>query len=135
MRATEHLARALIERRDAIARAWLTIVNPIVDPALAGDGTFTFTNAAVAAGVSSPATGYAITWSRLDNATGAQAVVAPEARVTATRASAPTAPLAASEFVVATIRSEHPDFAAWQKPVSIYFRRADSGWKLVGLLR
>ena len=52
--AGEHIARVLIERRDAIARTWLNGVNPIVDPRLAADGTLTFENAAVAAGAATP---------------------------------------------------------------------------------
>ena len=46
-RAEQFLADALIERRDKIGRAWLTSINPIVDPALADDGTLTFQNPAV----------------------------------------------------------------------------------------
>ena len=45
--AEEFLVRALAERRDAIARAYLTAINPIADPVLDADGTLTFRNAAV----------------------------------------------------------------------------------------
>ena len=41
------LVKALAERRDAIARAYLTAVNPIADPALSTDGILTFQNVAV----------------------------------------------------------------------------------------
>ena len=47
--AEAHLADVLIKRRDAIGRAYLPAINPIVDPAL--DGALTFGNAAVQAGV------------------------------------------------------------------------------------
>ena len=60
----------LIERRDAIARAWLNGVNPVVDPRLAADGTLTFVNAAVAAGAATPGRGYTVSWSRFDNGLG-----------------------------------------------------------------
>ena len=66
----EHIARVLIERRDAIARTWLNGVNPIVDPRLAADGTLTFANAAVAAGAATPGSGYTVSWSRFDNSSG-----------------------------------------------------------------
>jgi hypothetical protein len=44
--ATEHLARTLMKRRDAIGRTYLTAVNPITDPRLDGDGVLRFHNAA-----------------------------------------------------------------------------------------
>ena len=37
--AEKHVADTLIARRDAIGRAWLTNVNPVVDPALDASGT------------------------------------------------------------------------------------------------
>ena len=37
--AEKHIADTLIARRDAIGRAWLTNVNPVVDPALDASGT------------------------------------------------------------------------------------------------
>ena len=45
--AEKYLADILIQRRDKIGRAYLTAVNPIVDPALDGAGTLTFGNVAV----------------------------------------------------------------------------------------
>src|SRR5262249_48061159 len=48
--AEAHLAAVLIKRRDAIGRAYLPAINPIVDPRLSADGRLTFDNAAVAAG-------------------------------------------------------------------------------------
>src|SRR6478672_4306450 len=46
-RAESFLVQALAERRDAIARAYLTAINPIADPVLGADGTLVFRNAAV----------------------------------------------------------------------------------------
>src|SRR5262245_30062157 len=132
--ATEHVTRVLIQRRDVIARVWLNGVNPIVDPRLAADGTLTFANAAVAAGVATPARGYTVSWSRHDNRTGEAMAVGGESEVTEPRASAP-ASLSSADFVVATIRGHHTDHPAWAQPVQVYFTRTASGWKTIGLIR
>ena len=133
--ASEHITRVLIERRDAIARIWLNGVNPVVDPRLAADGTLTFANAAVAAGAAMPGRGYTVSWSRFDNASGKVEAVGAETQVTEGRATAPSGLLAGGEFVMATIRGEHPDHPGWRQPVQVYFRRAAAGWETVGIIR
>ena len=133
--AGEHITRVLIERRDAIARAWLNGVNPVVDPRLAADGTLTFANAAVAAGAATPGSGYTVSWSRFDNGLGKAEATGDEMQVTRERATAPSGLLADAEFVMATIRGEHPDHPGWRQPVQVYFRRAASGWDTVGIVR
>ncbi len=125
----------LIERRDAIARAWLNGVNPVVDPRLAADGTLTFANAAVAAGAATPGSGYTVSWSRFDNGLGKADATGDEMQVTRERATAPSGLLADAEFVMATIRGEHPDHPGWRQPVQVYFRRSASGWDTVGIVR
>src|SRR5262245_23816527 len=50
-RAADYLMSVLKKRRDKVVKAWLNAVNPLVDFMLAADGTLTFENAAVAAGV------------------------------------------------------------------------------------
>jgi hypothetical protein len=133
-RATDYLTGVLIKRRDAVARVWLNGVNPLVDFALEGDGTLTFVNAAVEARAATPATGYALTWGRLDNATGAREPLGAEITVTEPRATLP-AELAQTEYVFVAIRSLHPEHPAWAKPLHTYFRRDTTGWKTVGLER
>ena len=134
-RAGEHITRVLIERRDAIARVWLNGVNPVVDPRLAADGTLTFANAAVAAGAATPGRGYTVSWSRFDNGSGKAEAMGAEMQVTEGRATAPSGLLAGAEFVMATIRGEHPDHPGWRQPVQVYFRRAAAGWETVGIIR
>ena len=134
-RAGEHITRVLIERRDAIARRWLNGVNPVVDLRLAADGTLTFANAAVAAGAATPGTGYTVNWSRFDNGSGKAEAMGTEMQVTEGRATAPSGLLAGAEFVMATIRGEHPDHPGWRQPVQVYFRRAAAGWETVGIIR
>jgi hypothetical protein len=65
------LAAVLIKRRDAIGRAYLPAVNPVVNPRLDAAGQLTFENAAVAAGFAQAPVGYRAAWFRFDNATGA----------------------------------------------------------------
>jgi hypothetical protein len=133
-RATDYLTGVLIKRRNAIVRVWLNGVNPLVNFSLDATGTLTFENAAVAANAATPATGYALTWGRLDNASGTREAIGSETTVTETRASLPPE-LSRDEYVVATIRSLHPDHPAWATPLHAYFRREATGWRTVGLER
>lgn len=133
--AAEHIASTLIKRRDKVLRAWLTQVNPLVEPRLSADGLFTFDNSAVTAGVASPNASYLLTWSRFDNAAGTTVGNAQEASATDTRAVAPTDILQGSEFVTVSVRTRHPDFPRWDAPITFTFRRAGSGWQAVGLDR
>lgn len=133
-RATDYITATLIERRNKVVKAWLTGTNPVVDFALGADGTFTFTNAAVASGVSTPATEYRVRWARFDNATGSS-TEARETTATGTRLSAPPDVLGGATFVQADISSHHPQFTAWATPTTVHFRREQGGWKLVGVTR
>ena len=90
--AEAHLADVLIKRRDAIGRAYLPAINPIVDPAFDG-ATLTFANAAVQAGVAqAPTGGYRAEWSTFNNATGASTALGTSSTAAAPRMAAP-APL------------------------------------------
>ena len=54
------------------------------------------------------------------------------------RAQAPaslTVPRANAEFIQVRVAAIHPHFPSWATPVTVYFRRAGSGWELVGLTR
>jgi len=130
-----YIAAALIERRNRVLRTWLTGVNPIVDPRLSSDGTLTFANAAVEAGVSTEPTRYTLAWSRFDN--DADATLGPvwDATTSAPRAVAPAALLDAAAFITVSVETNHPDFPHWRLPVQIYFRRSADGWETVGLDR
>ena len=134
-RAAAHITRVLVERRDAIARVWLNGANPVVDPRLAADGTLTFTNAAVAAGAATPGRGYTVSWARFDNGAGKAEATGAEMQVTEERATAPSGLLAGAQYVMATIRGEHPDHPGWRQPVQVSFRRAAAGWETVGIIR
>lgn len=133
--ATEQLVSALVARRDRIARTWLTATTPIVAPALSADGTLTFENAAVTAGVASADARYIVQWSRFDNTRRTHALVG-DALASPTPAARLPAALAAEDgYIAAAVSIEHPDHPHWTSPVTLYFRRAGAGWQPVGLHR
>jgi hypothetical protein len=132
--AAEHIAAVMIKRRDKVLRAWLTAVNPIVDPQLTADGAFTFGNAAAAAGVADAPDGYTLEWTRFDNATGTTTGQATTMRVTVPRAAAPPQLLAESEFVAVSITTHDRRHPEW-RPVRVYLRQIRNGWQTAGIER
>jgi hypothetical protein len=143
--AEDFLAGALIERREKIGRAWLTTVNPIVDPSLSGDGVLTFRNIAVDLNFAPAPPGYQIAWFRFDNSTGESTAIG-ESKVSDARATAPpdalrrvvpdtTLPGGRGQFVRVDISATGGTFTSWASPVRVYFRRMQDGWKLVGFDR
>jgi hypothetical protein len=144
-RAEQFLVDALIERRDKIGRAWLTAINPVVDPALGDDGVLTFRNAAVEYGFAPAPTGYHVAWFRFDNATG-ESLAAGESNAAGPRVTAPADALARvtpdtsraggrGVYVRADISAVGGTHPSWVVPVRAYFRRGAEGWKLVGFDR
>lgn len=134
--AEKFLVDSLIERRNKVGRAWLTAVNPIVDPAVAADGTLTFGNAAVAHGFAKAPGGYAAVWHTYDNEAGTASRVG-ETEAASAQIRAPSLPSGA-QFVRVDIRATtppDPSVASWGQPVHAYFRRAGGGWQLVGFDR
>jgi hypothetical protein len=134
-RAADALADVLIARRDKIARAYLPAVNPIVDVALSNDGTVTFANAAVDAGVSPAPSAYVAAWARFDNATGETTPIGAAVGGSPHGIAAPAAlPATPGAYVTVRIRvADGPK--AWTVPVQAYFRRDAGAWTLVGLER
>jgi hypothetical protein len=141
--AAEHIASTLIKRRDKVLRAWLTGVNPLVNPRLSPDGVLTFENAAVDAGIAKPPTGYQFTWSRFDNATGQTVgagmtggiVAGTSGKVEQPSISLNAPSMADAQFLRISVTTTHPDYPAWSNPVTFTFRRAGAGWEAVGLDR
>jgi hypothetical protein len=130
----EFLVQALAERRDAIARAYLTAVNPIADPVLQADGTLSFRNAAVDADFARAPEGYRAAWSTFDNATGQTTAIA-ETTSNTTTMTAPDLPSAAGVFIKVELSAIGGAHDSWNKPVHAYFRHTDDGWRLVGFER
>lgn len=131
--ATRQVTEALIGRRDAIARTWLTRVTPLVSPSLDGEH-LRFANAAVDAGVATAPPAYVVQWQRFDNDTGAHTPEGTPIRVTEARAPFPDA-LRDEAYVAARVYAQHPDFRHWTTPVMFYFRREGQRWAPVGLVR
>jgi len=133
--AERHLADVLIKRRDAIGRTYLAAINPVVNLRLDAAGSLAFENAAVAGGFAEAPTEYRAAWSRFDNATGASQPIG-DARSATTIIRAPgDLPATDGSFVEVDISAQSASHASWQQPVRAFFRRAASGWTLVGLER
>jgi hypothetical protein len=134
--AEAHLAAVLIKRRDAIGRAYLPAINPIVDPRLDAAGQLTFANAAVAAGVAEAPTEYHAAWFRFDNATAGTQPIGETRGATASMAAPATlSSIAQGGFVAIDLSAESAAHPSWRQPVRAFFRRSSAGWKLVGLER
>jgi hypothetical protein len=132
--AEAYLATVLMKRRDKIARAYLTGVTPLVNPALGSGGELTFENAAAAAGGAAPA-GYVAEWRQFDNATGTTRPLG-ESRGSAAALKAPRdLPSAPGDMVQIDVRGDDAGRPEWRQPVRLHFRRSAAGWTLVGLDR
>ena len=133
--AAQFLGDALIARRDAIGKAFLVPVNPVVDPALSADGRLTFGNAAVQYRFAEAPSSYTVTWQRFDNATGAVERIGETSGSAEGLAAPADLPARAGSFVradIAAVGGAHP---SWASPVHAYFRRTGDGWRLVGFDR
>lgn len=133
--AAQFLGDALIARRDAIGKAFLVTVNPIVDAALARDGRLSFRNAAVTHGVAAAPSTYTVTWHTFDNGDGRVERLG-ETTGAADGVAAPSGlPASAGAFVradIAAVGGAHP---SWAAPVHAYFKRTADGWKWIGFDR
>ena len=135
-KAEQLLGDVLIQRRDAIGRAYLTAVNPLVNFALTAGGELTFENAAVRAGMATePAGGYSVTWARFDNESGTDAIIGTQSTTGGRVPASVTLPAALGSFIKVQVSAVQPVHASWAVPVDVYFRRNQAGWLLVGLER
>jgi hypothetical protein len=133
--AEQHLVDVLIKRRDAVGRAYLPAINPIVDPALSAGGALTFRNAAVDAGVAQAPESYRAVWHRFDNVTGATSSIG-ETSSRESRMEAPAGlPTNAGAYIQVDLSASSQAHASWAQPVVVHFRRTSTGWQLVGLER
>ena len=133
--AEQYLGDVLIKRRDKIGRAYLTKINPIVDPKLDASGVLTFGNAAVQHGFAKAPASYEATWFTFDNATGSRrASAAPRARRRRCRRRR-NCGRRPGRYVRVDLSAKSADHPAWAQPVQVYFRGQADGWTLVGFER
>jgi hypothetical protein len=133
--ASEYVAKTLIARRDKVLAAWLTGVNPIVNVTMDAGGVVTFHNAAIEAGAARGDVSYELTWLEFDNATGKTTSVGEPVRTGEPRATLPAGFPGSAEFAAVAISTRHADYPAWQRPVTVFFRRDGAAWRTVGLER
>jgi hypothetical protein len=133
--AEQYLTATLIKRRDAILKAYLPKVNPIVNPSLDASGVLGFENAA--SGFGPPqTTSYEAAWYRFDNATGESTPLGDSQPTTMSRIGPPVAlPAAPGSFIRIDVRSINAAYPSWTAPVHLYFRWSNNGWRLTGLYR
>ena len=131
--AEDVLVQTLVERRDAIGRAYLTGVNPISEPALGEE--LTFVNAAVEADVARAPRGYRAVWSRFDNATGTTSRIGETSGRTTSLALPGGLPTHDGAFIQVSLSAVGATHQSWETPVHAYFRLRHGGWKLVGFER
>jgi membrane-associated phospholipid phosphatase len=133
--AERYLTETLIKRRNAVLRAYLPKLNPVVNPTLDTSGVLDFQNAA--SGMVAPeSTSYETSWYRFDNATGESFPIGESRSAAVPRIEVPAVlPAATDSFVRVDIRLINAAYPSWTAPVRVYFRRIDSGWKLTGLYR
>ena len=129
------LVTALAERRDAIARTYLTAVNPIADPVLGRDGVLAFRNVAVDADIVRGPREYRAAWFAFDNITRQATPIAE----TVSRSTSMHAPAGLSAkpgvYIKVQLRSVGAPNPAWEIPVDAYFRFVQDEWRLVGFER
>jgi hypothetical protein len=133
--ATEYLTKVLIERRNKVTATWLNQVCPAVDPVLAADGAFTFTNAAVAAKAATEGEGYQLQWFRFDNAANTRTPAGESQSITSPASRAPDGLLGSGEYVGVMVTGQHANQPGWSRPSTFFFRRGGAGWTLVGVER
>ena len=133
--AAEYVAATLIKRRDKVLKAWLTAVNPLVEPTLEANGVLTFENAAVTAGIASPPSSYTLAWSKFDNASGEPIGSSEDTRASEPKAIAPARVVDGAQFLSVSVRTVHRDYPNWNAPTTFHFRRTSDGWQPVGLER
>lgn len=129
------LVRALADRRDAIARAYLPAVNPIADPTLDADGRLTFRNAAVDADVARAPRMYHAVWLGFDNATQSDRFMGTTSSPSTYMRAPASLPTREGAFVKVELSSTSPDHAPWVNPVHAYFRLRGGAWQLAGFER
>lgn len=136
--AERYLGDVLIKRQRKIAEAYLTAINPIVDPRLDANGRLTMGNAAIDAGVANTGAGgltYRAIWVRFDNATRTTSPIGETRSATASIEAPRNLPAAPDSYIQVDLSIGTAAYPAWHQPVHAWFRREVDRWTLVGFER
>ena len=114
---------------------YLTRINPIVEPAIDAANVLTFGNAAVQHRFAEASGSYRAVWHAFDNRSGASTRVAETQASTERMPAPPGLPSQPGAWVRVDVSAASPAHASWADPVHAYFRRLETGWKLVGFER
>jgi hypothetical protein len=133
--AEQHLATVLMERRDKVARAYLGVVNPIVDASLSAAGELTFKDAGRDAHVVTSPAQYRAAWYEFDNATGNTRSLDETRSTTATIGPPRGLPSTPGAIVQVDVIDDSGTQPGTRAPVHLYFRRTADAWALIGLAR
>jgi len=133
-RAEDHLTAVLIKRRNKIAAAYLTAINPVVNVALTPAGVMSFDNAAVLAHVADEPASYHIAWGVYDDVSGTTRGLG-ELTATGRQAALTQLPDRVGTVMEVDVSAVSAAHQSWSIPVHAYFRRTANEWRLVGLER
>lgn len=133
--AEAYLVDTIVARQHKTAAYYLNLMNPL-DAFAVADGALTFTNLSELYGYADPGASYEVIWSVYGD--GDQSVTPVAASTMHDARSLPipsVADIGGERYLVAEIRTEHPDHPAWREPVTVYLRGTDDGLAVVGLDR
>jgi hypothetical protein len=137
------LGDIIIKRRDKVVAYWMTGTNPL-DRFTVATGTdgheLVFENAATRLNLTQEPATYDVTWSTLNNSTGAIHEVSMRRALTSTRIALPMAAFgpadaSGSRYAVAIIRTHHSRFPGWQVPITVTVRARLGRYDVVGIDR
>jgi hypothetical protein len=141
--AARYLTDVIIKRRDKVVSYWITRTNPLDRFAVrseAGGTRLSFDNAAVRLQAAEPNASYKLRWKALDNLARSARPVGDEVALDGMHAIVPAAAWGPADdtgarYAVASIRTEHATFPAWNRPVDVTLRDRGGVVDVVGVAR
>jgi hypothetical protein len=127
------LLEVLLERQQKCGRFGINAINPL-DEFRIENGVLTFSNLSERHGFGGAGTTYQIQWFAFDNDTGSRRELSLPSTLRETRSSLPASP-PGNEYLLAEIRSSHPDHPHWRSAIDVYLRPTGSRHEIVGIER
>lgn len=128
-----HLLEVLVARQLKCGRFGINAINPL-DEFRVEDGALWFVNLSERYGFVEAPTSYEIQWFAFDNQTGARSELSPKKTQRETSSSLPTA-RSRESFLLAEIRSIHPENPHWKTSIAVTLRPGPAGYEIVGIER